>query len=108
AAFVRSCATAGIVFVGPPAAAVEAMGSKLEAKRLMAAAGVPVLPGGSVDDADEVGYPLLVKAAFGGGGRGMRVVSSPDDLADAVDSARREAASAFGDGTLFLERYVVR
>jgi propionyl-CoA carboxylase alpha chain len=108
AAFVRSCAAAGIVFVGPPAAVVEAMGSKLEAKRLMAAAGVPVLTGASVDAADEVGYPLLVKAAFGGGGRGMRVVSSPDDLAEAVGSARREAASAFGDGTLFLERYVER
>ena len=85
AAFVRSCEAAGIVFVGPPASAVEAMGSKLEAKRLMAAAGVPVLPGATVDAgmapdalaaaAEEVGYPVLVKAAFGGGGRGMRVVA---------------------------------
>ncbi|MEX1007166.1 MAG: biotin carboxylase N-terminal domain-containing protein [Acidimicrobiia bacterium] len=108
AAFSRACEDAGIVFVGPPASVVEAMGSKLEAKRLMAAAGVPVLPGATVDAADEVGYPLLVKAAFGGGGRGMRVVTSPHELADAVDSAQREAASAFGDGTVFLERFVER
>lgn len=112
AAFVRACEAAGIVFVGPPAAAVEAMGSKLEAKRLMAAAGVPVLPSvtvGEADfDADQVGFPLLVKAAFGGGGRGMRVVTAPEHLTEAIDSARREAESAFGDGTLFLERYIGR
>ncbi len=118
AAFVRSCEAAGLVFVGPPASAVEAMGSKLEAKRLMAAAGVPVLPGITVDAsmtgdalvvaADEIGYPVLVKAAFGGGGRGMRVVTTSEGLSDAVDSAQREAASAFGDGTVFLERFVER
>jgi propionyl-CoA carboxylase alpha chain len=116
AAFVRSCEAAGLVFVGPPASVVEAMGSKLEAKRLMAAAGVPVLGGTALDAgiapdalvavADEVGYPLLVKAAFGGGGRGMRVVNGPNELVEAVDSAQREAASAFGDGTVFLERFV--
>jgi propionyl-CoA carboxylase alpha chain len=90
------------------------MGSKLEAKALMEKAGVPVLPGATVDDssdlgalAAEIGFPVLVKAAFGGGGRGMRVVHSPSGLSDAVEGARREAASAFGDGTVFLERFVV-
>jgi len=113
AGFARDCAEAGLVFVGPPPAAIEAMGSKITAKQLMAAAGVPVLPGITVDDATDlsaaardVGYPLLVKAAYGGGGRGMRVVRSEPELADAVSGAGREAASAFGDGTVFLERYV--
>jgi propionyl-CoA carboxylase alpha chain len=114
AGFARECAAAGLVFVGPPPEAIAAMGSKIEAKALMDAAGVPVLPGATVtDDCDlaaagaRVGFPLLVKAAFGGGGRGMRVVQTPAELADAVDGARREAASAFGDGTVFLERYLV-
>jgi acetyl/propionyl-CoA carboxylase alpha subunit len=109
AAFARACAAAGITFVGPSAEAIEAMGSKIAAKELMAAAGVPVLPGATVTEGDELpdlGFPVLVKAAFGGGGRGMRVVRSPDELADAVASAQREAAAAFGDGTVFLERYV--
>ena len=118
AGFVRACEAAGVIFVGPPASVVETMGSKLEAKRLMAAAGVPVLPGVVVDAgmtgdalvtaAEEVGYPMLVKASAGGGGRGMRVVSSAGDLVGAVDSAQREAASAFGDGTVFLERFADR
>ncbi len=95
------------------------MGSKIAAKVLMASAGVPVLPGITVGDdaevrepclnaqaANEIGYPVLVKAVFGGGGRGMRVVRDPAELAEAVGSARREAAAAFGDGTVFLERYV--
>ncbi len=92
------------------------MGSKIEAKRLMADAGVPVLAGVTIADeptapaiaaaGDEVGFPLLVKAAFGGGGRGMRIVRSADGLADAISEARRESAAAFGDGTVFLERYV--
>jgi propionyl-CoA carboxylase alpha chain len=92
------------------------MGSKVEAKALMAAAGVPILPGvtiGAADDLDDlaaaaadIGFPLLVKAAFGGGGRGMRLVGEPAGLAEAVRSARGEAASAFGDGTVFLERFV--
>jgi len=113
AAFARACADAGVVFVGPPAEVIESMGSKLAAKELMAVAGVPVLPGAAVagpEDAGEaarrLGFPLLVKAAFGGGGRGMRVVRSAGDLVDAVASAQREAAGAFGDGTVFLERYV--
>ncbi len=113
-AFARDCAAAGLTFVGPTPEAIASMGSKLEAKALMEAAGVPVLPGATVtDDTDlsavaaEIGFPVLVKAAFGGGGRGMRVVASDAELRAAVDGARREAASAFGDGTVFLERFVV-
>lgn len=115
APFARAVSDAGLVFVGPRADVIAAMGSKLEAKRLMAAAGVPLLPSavltGLDDDAcaaaaAEVGYPLLVKASAGGGGRGMRVVGSADQLPDAVESASREAASAFGDGTVFAERHV--
>jgi propionyl-CoA carboxylase alpha chain len=115
-AFARACTDAGLIFVGPGASTIAAMGSKVEAKALMAAAGVPVLPGvtiASTDDLDDladsaadVGFPLLVKAAFGGGGRGMRLVGDPAGLAEAVRSARSEAASAFGDGTVFLERFV--
>jgi propionyl-CoA carboxylase alpha chain len=114
APFARACADAGVIFVGPTPEAIEAMGSKLAAKALMEQAGVPVLPGATVGAGDDViaageavGFPVLVKAAFGGGGRGMRVVHAPGDLADAVASAEREAASAFGDGTVFLERFVV-
>jgi len=119
AGFARACGDAGLIFVGPPPAAIEAMGSKITAKELMAAAGVPVLPGITIDDdttldanklgiraAKEIGFPVLVKAAFGGGGRGMRVVRSKSELFDAVVGARREAAAAFGDGTVFLEHYV--
>jgi acetyl/propionyl-CoA carboxylase alpha subunit len=116
-AFARACADAGLIFVGPGPGTIAAMGSKVEAKALMAAAGVPVLPGvtiASADDLDDlaaaaagVGFPLLVKAAFGGGGRGMRLVGDPAGLAEAVRSARGEAASAFGDGTVFLERFVI-
>jgi propionyl-CoA carboxylase alpha chain len=113
AGFARDCAAAGLIFVGPTPDAIASMGSKLEAKALMEAAGVPVLPGATVTDstdltavAEEIGFPVLVKAAFGGGGRGMRIVRSPAELREAVDGARREAASAFGDGTVFLERFV--
>ena len=106
---------AGLIWVGPSAAAIDAMGSKVGSKDLMRKAGVPTLPSitvaedGALPDADEVdglGWPLLVKASAGGGGRGMRVVTGPDGLAEALEGARREAASAFGDGTVFLERYV--
>jgi acetyl/propionyl-CoA carboxylase alpha subunit len=121
AEFARACVDAGLIFVGPPARAIETMGAKVPAKRAMAAAGVPVLPhveigaetdvaGASLDarvDA-EVGFPVLVKAAFGGGGRGMRLVRAAEDLLPAVEAARREAASSFGDATLFAERYVER
>ncbi len=118
AGFARACAAAGLTFVGPSPEAIEAMGSKIAAKELMAAAGVPVLPGAVFDDgadpdpaelrkaAADIGFPVLVKAAFGGGGRGMRIVASADEIAGAVASARREAASAFGNGTVFLERFV--
>ncbi|MGD0924378.1 MAG: biotin carboxylase N-terminal domain-containing protein [Streptosporangiaceae bacterium] len=118
AGFARACAAAGLTFVGPPPEAIEAMGSKTAAKELMAAAGVPVLPGAVFDDgaepdpaelrkaAEDIGFPVLIKAAYGGGGRGMRIVAGPDEIAGAVASARREAASAFGNGTVFLERFV--
>jgi acetyl/propionyl-CoA carboxylase alpha subunit len=118
AEFARACTGAGLVFVGPPAEVIEVMGSKTSAKERMAGAGVPVLPGIVIDnDADvgtdfssraelAIGFPLLVKAVFGGGGRGMRVVRTPSDLVEAVGSARREARTAFGDGSVFLERFV--
>jgi acetyl/propionyl-CoA carboxylase alpha subunit len=96
---------AGLTWVGPPPAALRAGGDKLAAKATAEAAGVPVLPSGSPE---EVGFPLLVKAAAGGGGRGMRVVRSEAELDDAVEAARREAAAAFGDDTVFFERYVER
>jgi acetyl/propionyl-CoA carboxylase alpha subunit len=121
AGFAQAVLDAELTWVGPPPSAIEAMGSKIAAKKLMAAAGVPVLPGITVDEdaladaaelgsklAAEIGYPVLVKAAFGGGGRGMRVVREQAELTEALAEARREAASAFGDGTVFLERYVDR
>jgi propionyl-CoA carboxylase alpha chain len=111
----RACESAGLVFVGPPPAVMEAMGSKLEAKATMQRAGVPVLPtvevkenDGLVDRAAQLGWPVLVKASAGGGGRGMRVVEGPDTLFDSVASARREAQSAFADSTVFLEPYARR
>jgi propionyl-CoA carboxylase alpha chain len=113
AGFARACADAGLIFVGPRPETIEAMGDKVRAKAIMAEADVPVLPSATVTDTTDladagaaVGFPLLVKAAFGGGGRGMRLVADPAELAEAVSSARREAASAFGDGTVFLERFV--
>ena len=99
-------AHAGLVWIGPPASAIHAMGSKIGAKALMRAAGVPVLADNTVESLDEIGLPSLVKASAGGGGRGMRVVRNADELADAIASAEREATSAFGDGTVFVERYV--
>src|SRR6266850_7370494 len=96
---------AGLKWIGPPPAALRAGGDKLAAKETARAAGVPVLPTGTPD---EIGYPLLVKAAAGGGGRGMRIVRTPDELAEAVAAARREAAGAFGDDTVFFERYLER
>jgi len=114
AAFARACADVGLIFVGPSPGTITAMGDKVTAKAMMAAAGVPVLPSVTIDSdgldpgalASTVGFPLLVKAAFGGGGRGMRLVSDPAQLAGAVGAARREAAAAFGDGTVFGERYI--
>jgi acetyl-CoA/propionyl-CoA carboxylase biotin carboxyl carrier protein len=113
--FAQALADHGIVFIGPPVAAVQVMGDKISAKQTVSRAGVPVVPGrtepGMTDAdliaaADEVGYPVLVKPSAGGGGKGMFLVEDPADLPDALLSARRTAASAFGDDTLFLERYV--
>ncbi|GDY32230.1 acetyl-CoA carboxylase biotin carboxylase subunit [Gandjariella thermophila] len=115
AAFATACAAEGLVFVGPPAAAIEAMGDKIRAKQTVTAAGVPVVPGrtepGMTDDdlvaaAGEIGYPVLLKPSAGGGGKGMRLVHAKDELLDAIESARREARGAFGDGTLLVERFV--
>ncbi|HEX4703596.1 MAG TPA: biotin carboxylase N-terminal domain-containing protein [Pseudonocardiaceae bacterium] len=115
AAFAVACERAGLVFVGPPASAIEAMGDKIRAKLTVAAAGVPVVPGrteaGMSDDAlasaaVDVGFPVLLKPSAGGGGKGMRRVDTADGLAEAIASARREAASSFGDDTLLVERFV--
>ncbi len=115
-AFAAACRDAGITYVGPPPEVVAAMGSKLGAKRLMQRAGVPQLPSRELRDdastaeltllAAELGLPVVVKASAGGGGRGMRVVHSAAELREAVASARREALSAFGDDTVYLERYL--
>ena len=113
--FARAVAAAGLVFVGPSPDVIESMGSKTASRRTMEAAGVPVIPGYHGDDlsperlateAVRIGYPLLVKAAFGGGGKGMRVVRDPADLSEALHAARREAEGAFGDGTVYIERYL--
>jgi acetyl/propionyl-CoA carboxylase alpha subunit len=103
--FAEAVEAAGLVWVGPPPAALRAGGDKLEAKRIAREAGVPILPEGSVD---ELGYPLLVKAAAGGGGRGMRIVRAPGELEEALAAARREAGAAFGDERVYLERYLER
>jgi acetyl-CoA carboxylase biotin carboxylase subunit len=117
AAFAAACEQAGIVFVGPPSSVIAQMGSKIAARQLMQAAGVPVVPGETPDDqrdaglqraVDRVGLPALVKASAGGGGKGMRTVTHRDEILDAVQSARREATAAFGDGTLYVERLVER
>ncbi|HEU4423770.1 MAG TPA: biotin carboxylase N-terminal domain-containing protein, partial [Pilimelia sp.] len=105
--FAGAVADAGLTWVGPPAKAIALMGSKIEAKALLAEAGVPMLPTYPEPEA-VTDFPVLVKASAGGGGRGMRIVRDPESLAEAVASARREAASAFGDGTVFCERYVER
>ncbi|GAA1035063.1 biotin carboxylase N-terminal domain-containing protein [Virgisporangium ochraceum] len=105
--FAQAVLDAGLVWVGPPPKVIDVMGSKVEAKQLVADAGVPTLPTWN-DPLDVESYPVLVKASAGGGGRGMRLVRDASLLADAVASARREAESAFGDGTVFCERYVER
>ena len=104
-AFARGIEAAGLVWVGPPPGVVAAAGDKLEAKRVAAEAGVPVVPTG---EPDELGFPLLIKAAAGGGGRGMRAVNRPEDLDGAVEAARREAQAAFGDDRVFFERLIER
>jgi acetyl-CoA/propionyl-CoA carboxylase biotin carboxyl carrier protein len=116
AQFAAALQTAGIVFIGPPVAAIQTMGDKIAAKATVSAFGVPVVPGIArpgltdaelISGAAEVGYPVLVKPSAGGGGKGMRVVHRAAELPEALASARREAASAFGDDTLFLERFVL-
>jgi acetyl-CoA carboxylase biotin carboxylase subunit len=117
AQFARACASSGLTFIGPPAEAIERMGDKAEARRTMVEAGVPVVPGseGAVETdaearavADELGYPVLIKASAGGGGRGMRVVTEPAELVDGLAAARAESKAAFGDDTMYIERYVGR
>jgi propionyl-CoA carboxylase alpha chain len=118
AGFAQAVIDAGLIWVGPSPASIAAMGDKLEAKRRVTVAGVPLLPGATppqdADDATlrslaaEIGFPLIVKAAAGGGGKGMRVVEDADALPEALSAARREAAGAFGDDRVFLERLVVR
>ena len=116
AEFAAALQTAGVVFIGPPVKAIQTMGDKIAAKTTVSAFGVPVVPGiarpGLTDEdlvaaAGDIGYPVLVKPSAGGGGKGMRVVHEPSELAAALVSARREAGAAFGDDTLFLERFVL-
>ena len=116
-AFARACDEAGIVFIGPPVGAIAAMGSKAAAKALMQAAAVPLVPGYHGDDqdpallqreADRIGYPVLLKASAGGGGKGMRVVERSEDFAAALASCKREAASSFGNDRVLIEKYLQR
>ena len=115
AEFAEACASQNVVFVGPSAEAIRSMGSKIEAKRLVAAAGAPVVPGYHEDDqsdarllaaAREIGFPVLIKASAGGGGKGMRKVSDEQDFAAALAGARREAGAAFADDRMLIERYL--
>jgi acetyl-CoA/propionyl-CoA carboxylase biotin carboxyl carrier protein len=115
----RACAASGLTFIGPPAEAIEMMGDKIRAKRTVAAAGVPVVPGSDTPGLTDAelsaaaldiglasGQPVLLKPSAGGGGKGMRLVTDPADLAEAIAAARREATAAFGDGTLLVERWI--
>jgi 3-methylcrotonyl-CoA carboxylase alpha subunit len=113
--FAAACTAAGFIFIGPPAAAIKAMGDKAEAKRIMAAASVPVVPGYHEEDqskgalkaaARQIGYPILIKAAAGGGGKGMRIVEEESKFSSAMGSAQREALSAFGDDRIILEKFL--
>jgi acetyl-CoA/propionyl-CoA carboxylase biotin carboxyl carrier protein len=116
-AFARACEQAGLIFVGPPASAMERMGTKIGARQIMIAAGVPVVPGETprdqsdsalADAAGRVGFPVLVKPSAGGGGIGMKVVRAASDMPEAAAAARREATAAFGDDTLYVERLIER
>ncbi|NNE07143.1 MAG: ATP-grasp domain-containing protein, partial [Gemmatimonadetes bacterium] len=115
--FAKSCADAGIVFIGPSPESMEKMGNKVSARETMAARNVPVVPGAgkplvkaeeAIAQAAEIGYPVLLKAASGGGGKGMRIVRAEKDLVAALERTRGEAGAAFGDDTVFLEKYVER
>ena len=116
-AFAEACAKAGLVFIGPPASAIQAMGLKAESKQLMEKAGVPLVPGYHGSDqnpdllkreADRIGYPVLIKASAGGGGKGMRAVEKSEDFAEALASCQREAQNSFGDQAVLIEKYVQR
>ncbi len=113
--FAEACAEAGVAFIGPPAETIRTMGDKTRARALMEEAGVPMAAGttGALKDAGEgkriaaeIGYPVLLKAAAGGGGKGMRIIHSPEEFSDGMEAARREAQSAFGDGRVFIEKYI--
>ena len=115
--FAQACAKAGLVFIGPPASAILAMGLKAESKQLMEKAGVPLVPGYHAADqdpallareADRIGYPVLIKASAGGGGKGMRAVDKAEDFAAALASCKREAINSFGDDAVLIEKYVLR
>jgi acetyl-CoA carboxylase biotin carboxylase subunit len=117
APFAEACASAGLAFVGPPPAAIRAMGDKPEARRRMQAAGVPVIPGSAASlrdaaegrrEAKRIGYPVMLKAAAGGGGKGMRLVPAEADLEGALQAARRESQKSFGDAAVYLEKYLER
>jgi acetyl/propionyl-CoA carboxylase alpha subunit len=115
AEFAEACVAAGLIFIGPPPAAIRSMGDKVTSKEIMAAHGVPTLQGVTVTDDDgqdlraalaDIGLPAIIKASAGGGGRGMRIVNTPEELLAQVESAQREAKAAFGNGTVFMERYI--
>ena len=117
AEFARLCRDAGVTFIGPPPEAIAAMGSKIESRRLMAAAGVPIVPGGQEPLADldaarafaaEIGYPVMIKATAGGGGKGMRMVRAAAELAELYRTARAEAAASFGDDAVYIEKFIER
>jgi 3-methylcrotonyl-CoA carboxylase alpha subunit len=117
AGFAEACAAAGVVFIGPPPSAIRAMGSKSEAKKIMEKAKVPLVPGYHGDDqspellareAEHIGYPVLIKASAGGGGKGMRVVEAPAKFADALGGAKREAKASFADDHVLIEKYLTR
>ncbi|MBU2223982.1 MAG: ATP-grasp domain-containing protein, partial [Gammaproteobacteria bacterium] len=115
--FAKACADAGVVFIGPPVPAIAAMGSKSAAKEIMSKAGVPLVPGYHGDnqdeaflaaEADKVGYPLLLKAAYGGGGKGMKVVWQKSEFIEQLHSAKREAQNGFGNDKILMERYLTK
>jgi propionyl-CoA carboxylase alpha chain len=117
AVFAQACADAGVIFIGPTPSAIKAMGDKTEARALMEKAGVPMAPGttDAIDDVDaaadiaeDIGYPVLIKAAAGGGGKGMRVVQDPAEFKRSMRAAQSEAESAFGDGRVFIEKYILQ
>lgn len=113
--FAELCEKEGVVFIGPPPAAIRAMGSKSASKDIMIKANVPVIPGYHGENQDmsvlkseakKIGYPVLIKAVMGGGGKGMRIVESEEELEDSVNSSKREAISSFGDDRVLVEKYI--